>query len=31
VIANLWLLERELRKRLDFVPLGEAAPVPSPG
>jgi len=27
----LWLLERELRKRLDFVPLGEAAPVPSPG
>jgi putative MATE family efflux protein len=31
VLANLWLLERELRARLEFAPLGDPAPVPSPG
>ena len=31
VLVNLWLLERELRGKLEFAPLPEAAPVPSPG
>jgi Na+-driven multidrug efflux pump len=31
VLINLWLLERELRVKLEFAPLGEPAPVPSPG
>jgi MATE family, multidrug efflux pump len=31
VLINLWLLERELRARLEFAVLPEPAPLPSPG
>jgi len=31
VLINLWLLERELRAKLEFAPLAEPSPVPSAG
>jgi len=31
VLINLWLLERELRSKLEFAVLPEPAPLPSPG
>jgi len=31
VLINLWLLEREFRAKLEFAPLPEASPLPSPG
>jgi Na+-driven multidrug efflux pump len=31
VLINLWLLERELRAKLEFAVLPEPAPLPSPG
>jgi MATE family, multidrug efflux pump len=31
VLINLWLLERELRARLDFTPVGEPAAAASAG